>query len=139
MIRGIKYAEITGFPLTPAVTASIKRHRLKLADCSPARLTEELYKILASGYSAGIYLRAFRLKLLEVFFPALHKHWRRLNRRQLLENLRSNLDHLDRRAANDVMSRGSMLAYLMRSFEKSWSPGTDLEPVMEWIQKGRSG
>ncbi len=135
MIRGIKYAEMTGFPLTAAVTAAIKRHRRKLADCSAARLTEEFYKILASGYAAGIFLRIYRLKLLEVFFPALHEAWRRLSRKQLLENLRANLDVLDERAKKDALSRGTMLGYVMRSFNKRWKPATEADSVAEWINR----
>jgi len=135
MIRGIKYAEMTGFPLTAAVAASIKRHRHKLAACSAARLTEEFYKILASGYAAGIFLRIHRLKLLEVFFPALHETWRSLSRKQLLENLRSNLDVLDERAKKDSLSRGSMLGYVMRSFTKRWKPATEADSVAEWISQ----
>jgi poly(A) polymerase len=135
MIRGIKYAEMTGFPLSAAVTSSIKRYRHKLADCSPARLTEEFYKILSSRYAAGIFLRIYRLKLLEVFFPALHEAWRRLSRKQLLENLRSNLDVLDQRTKKDTLSRGSMLGYLMRSFDQKWIPAAEPEIVVEWVQQ----
>jgi len=135
MIRGIKYAEITGFPLTAAVTGSIKRHRHKLATCSAARLTEEFYKILASGYAAGIFLRIYRLKLLEVFFPALHDAWRSLSRKQLIDNLHSGFDSLDRRVGKDTLSRGSMLGYIMRSFEKQWDRSVEPERVTEWIQE----
>jgi poly(A) polymerase len=134
MIRGIKYAEITGFPLTAAITGSIKRHRHKLSTCSAARLTEEFYKILTSGYAAGIFLRIYRLKLLEVFFPALHEAWRSLNRKQLIDNLQSHLAVLDKRVKKDTLSRGSMLGYVMRSFDKKWNRATEVEGVMEWIQ-----
>ena len=135
MIRGIKYAEITGFPLTAAVTGSIKRHRHKLATCSPARLTEEFYKILASGHAAGIFLHIYRLKLLEVFFPALHDAWRPLSRKQLIDNLHSGLGALDRRVVKDTLSRGSMLGYLMRSFDKQWERTVEPERVTEWVQE----
>jgi poly(A) polymerase len=135
MIRGIKYAEITGFPLTATVTGSIKRHRHKLVSCSPARLTEEFYKILASGYAAGIFLRLYRLKLLEVFFPALDETWRSLNRKQLIDNLHSGLDLLDQRVVKSTLSRGSMLGYVMRSFNKRWSRVTEPQRVMVWIQE----
>jgi tRNA nucleotidyltransferase/poly(A) polymerase len=117
------------------LTGSIKRHRHKLAACSAARLTEEFYKILASGYAAGIFLRIYRLKLLEVFFPALHDAWRRLSRKQLLDNLRSNLDVLDQRTKKDTLSRGSMLGYAMRSFDKKWTRTTEPEIVVEWVQE----
>jgi poly(A) polymerase len=129
MIRGIKYAEMTGFPLPGAINASIKRHRGRLVDCSPARLTEEVYKILRSGYAAGIFLRTFRLKLLEVFMPELHGCWQALGRRELLQNLRSGLGTLDQRVKNDpgaTMSRGTMLAYLLKSFSKDWTLVEDL-------------
>jgi poly(A) polymerase len=135
MSRGIKYAEMTGFPLTGGVAASIKRHRQKLASCSPARLTEELYKILGSGYAAGIFLRIYRLKVLEVFFPALHESWRCLSRKQLLENLRSNLDVLDEKAKKNTLSRGSMLGYMMRSFGESFGRSEEPERVAGWIQQ----
>ena len=135
MIRGIKYAEMTGFALTSAIRSAIKKHRHKLASCSAARLTEEFYKILGSGYAAGIFLRDYRLKLLEIFFPALHKAWRSLNRKELLENLRTNLDVLDDRVQKDKLSRGTMLGYAMRSFGKRWDPGTEPDVVAEWIQE----
>jgi poly(A) polymerase len=135
MIRGIKYAEITGFPLNAAVTGSIRRHRHELASCSAARLTEEFYKILASGYAAGIFLRLFRLKLLEVFSPALHEAWQPLSRKQLIENLHSGLDLLDQRVRKDTLSRGSMLGYVMRSFDKQWDRAVEAERVTEWVQE----
>ena len=117
MIRGIKYAELTGFPLPPALTAAIKRHRDKLADCSPARLTEEVYKILGSGYAAGIFLRAYQLRLLAVFLPALHDYWRSLGRRRLIQTIHGSLGALDKRMRSNsepAVSRGVMLAYLLK-------------------------
>jgi poly(A) polymerase len=123
MIRGVKYAELTGFPLPAAATSAIKRHRGKLRECSPARLTEELYKILASGYSAGMLLQSFRLRLLEVVVPELHKHWRSLARRQLAEMLRGSLGVLDQRLRSEPsvpMSRGTMLAYLLKGCARNW-------------------
>jgi poly(A) polymerase len=135
MIRGIKYAEITGFPVPAAVAGSIKRHRRELTACSAARLTEELYKILASGYAAGIFLRLYRLKLLEVFFPALHEAWDRLGRKQLIDNLHHGLDLLDQRVIKDTLSRGSMLGYVMRSFDKRWNRLTEPDRVVEWVQE----
>lgn len=135
MIRGIKYAEMTGFPMAASVSASIKRHRRKLAGCSAARLTEELYKILSSGHAAGIFLQAYRLKLLEIMLPVLSDHWRKLGRRGLLADLRAHLGVLDERVKGGSMSRGLMLAYLMRCFETSWLSEVDAEMVMEWIQR----
>jgi poly(A) polymerase len=139
MIRGIKYAEMTGFPFDASVPASIRRHRHELAGCSAARLTEELYKILASGHAAGVFLRIFRLKLLEVFFPALNEHWRSLRRRDRQTNAASCLGLLDQRMVNQSLSRGSMLAYVMRCFPVDWASEADEQQpygsVATWIQE----
>jgi poly(A) polymerase len=139
MIRGIKYAEITGFPFPRAVKAAIKRYRRKLAGCSPARLTEELYKILESGHAAGIFRHIFNLKLMEVFLPALHRQWSAMASGQLQANLASGLGRLDQRGDRQSLSRGTMLAYLMRSFIRSWHLIEDREQlhgtVVAWIQQ----
>ena len=58
-----------------------------------------------------------------------------MSRKQLLDNLRTNLDVLDERTRKDTLSRGSMLGYVMRSFNKRWNPATEPEGVVEWIQQ----
>ncbi len=134
MIRGIKYAEFTGFPLPPALTFAIKRHRDKLADCSPARLTEEVYKILGSGYAAGIFLRAYQLRLLAVFLPALHDYWRSLGRRRLIQAVHSSLGALDKRVRSDsepAVSRGAMLGYLLKGCCGQWELTGNQEELLE--------
>jgi poly(A) polymerase len=137
MIRGLKYSVYTGFPLPAAVTAVIKRHRRELASCSAPRLTEEVYKILASGHAADIFVQAFRLGLLEVFLPSLDRHLRDLGRRggetALLEALGA-LDERIRSGRTPEPSRGAMLSYLLRGLMTKWAEpqaGEDMEEALQ--------
>jgi tRNA nucleotidyltransferase/poly(A) polymerase len=49
----------------------IRRHGDSLLACSRERVTEEVYKILASGAAADILELAHKLRLFDVLFPSL--------------------------------------------------------------------
>jgi len=54
MIRAVKYAAATGFKLPVSLKWRIKNHSGLLADVSPSRLTEEIFKIIHSPYALEI-------------------------------------------------------------------------------------
>jgi len=54
MIRAVKYAAATGFRLPVSLKWRIKNHSGLLADVSPSRLTEEIFKIIHSPYAPEI-------------------------------------------------------------------------------------
>jgi len=123
MLRGVKYAQIAGVQLPHPMAALIRKHRLQLGSCSAARLTEEAYKILASGSSAPILASAFRLRLLEGLLPAFDRFLVGLGRRQAEGRLAEGLGALDRRVREQgagEVSRGLMLAYLFRDMADGW-------------------
>jgi poly(A) polymerase len=105
------------------MAALIRKHRLRLGTCSAARLTEEVYKILASGSAAPILASAFRLRLLEGLLPAFDRFLSSLGRRQAEARLEASLGALDRRVRSEgagQVSRGLMLAYLFRDLAEGW-------------------
>ncbi len=123
MLRGVKYAQIAGVQLPRPMAALIRKHRLQLGSCSAARLTEEAYKILASGSSAPILASAFRLRLLEGLLPAFDRFLVGLGRKQAEGRLAEGLGALDRRVREQgagEVSRGLMLAYLFRDMAEGW-------------------
>ncbi len=69
MIRAIKYSVTTGFELKWSIRSSIKKNAQEIARCSTSRLTEEVMKILSSGYSAGIFTELYRYKILQHLLP----------------------------------------------------------------------
>ncbi len=72
MLRAVKYSATTGFRLPFLLRFKIKRSSAILKDCSASRLTEELAKILRSGYSSSILKSAFELGLLQGILPTMH-------------------------------------------------------------------
>ncbi len=142
MLRGVKYAQIARVELPRPMAALIRKHRLSLGSCSAARLTEEVYKILASGSAAPILASAFRLRLLEGLLPAFDRYLSSLGRREAETRLAAGLGALDRRVRGEgaaQVSRGLMLAYLFRDMAEGWRarlPAEDpLAYVMEMIRQ----
>jgi len=70
-LRAIRFAARLGFTIAPDTFAAMRRHAGELARCAPARVLEEIFKILRCGGSA----RAFELMracgALAVVLPAL--------------------------------------------------------------------
>jgi poly(A) polymerase len=116
MIRGIKYAAATGFQLPGALTGMIKKRRQELRRCSPERVTEEVYKILASGYAAEAFKLAFRLRLLEVMLPSLDAYLSSGRKKETQSNYFANLHTLDEQVGKNTIlknSRGTLLVFLL--------------------------
>ncbi len=118
MIRGVKYAALTGFRLPFSIANIIRRYRRKLSGCSPDRITEEVYKILKSGCSASIMLEIFRLRLLEVMLPALNDFLK-----TGCKSVFRSLNLLDKRIEENPglnIRKGEMLAYLFKDMFVDW-------------------
>lgn len=75
MVRGIKYAITANCVIPPNVQKQIKKDAQMLAGVSPSRMTEEFFKILASGKSAEIIQSLCNFKLFEYFVPHI---WERM-------------------------------------------------------------
>jgi poly(A) polymerase len=71
MLRAVVMATRLGFDMDPPVVEAIAEHRGLLAQASPARLLEEYYKILRSGYAEATFRALNRERLLELMTPEL--------------------------------------------------------------------
>ena len=71
MLRAAVFASRLGFDLDPLVTEAIALHRTAILKASPARLIEEYYKILRSGFAEASFRALGRLRLLELMTPEL--------------------------------------------------------------------
>lgn len=69
MLRAVSFAARLDFRIDAPVLEAIARHKAEIAAASPARMIEELYKILRSGVSAKIYRRLLELGLLVHIAP----------------------------------------------------------------------
>ena len=71
MLRAVSFAARLDFRLDAPVLEAIARHKAEIAAASPARMIEELYKILRSGVSARIYRDLLDLGLLVHIAPEI--------------------------------------------------------------------
>jgi poly(A) polymerase len=71
MIRAVVMASRLGFEMDPLVVEAIAEHRALIATAAPARLLEEYYKILRSGYAEATFRGLGRARLLELITPDL--------------------------------------------------------------------
>ena len=69
MLRALAFAARLDFQLDPPVQRAIKRHRTEINKASPARMIEELYKILRSGCAAPTFRLLSDHGLLEHIAP----------------------------------------------------------------------
>ena len=71
IIRGVKYGSLAGFSVPFALRRAIRKDAPLLAGVSHSRMTEEFFKILASGKSEPIFRALSEFKLLEYFVPSV--------------------------------------------------------------------
>jgi len=121
MIRGVKYSVITGFRLGWKLQHAVKNHAYELKRCSPSRMTEEVMKILHSGYSSEICRRLIDLKLFAYMLPAIYEVLHGGKNAVLMEAFISSLKKLDASildAARNTrkVSKGTMIAALTEPF-----------------------
>jgi poly(A) polymerase len=83
MIRAVSMASRLDFTIDPPIDAAIAAHRAELARSAPARLMEEIYKLLRAGSAEQAFKMLAARRLLEPIAPELQKRageglWRSL-------------------------------------------------------------
>ncbi|MBK5201407.1 MAG: poly(A) polymerase [Spirochaetaceae bacterium] len=113
MIRAIKYSTTTGFKLNWNVKRSIKSHASELGSVSTSRLTEEVNKILASGYSKDIIQSLDKYRLLVYLLPCFSVYCKDLKVNQSLELLDEKVMAYKKDKGPEVL-KSEMLQYLVK-------------------------
>jgi len=111
MLRAIALAARLDFRVDPPIYAAIARHRGEIAHSSPARLLEELYKILRSGAGERTFKGLAEVGLLEPIAREIHEHrslalWQSLAE---LDMYRSRFDQAPDALTNPILL-GSLVA-----------------------------
>ena len=73
MIRAVAFAARLGFRLDPPVRAAIREHAAEILHAAPARLMEEVYKLLRSGAAAKTFRLLSQTGLLKQIAPELQR------------------------------------------------------------------
>jgi poly(A) polymerase len=83
MIRAVSMASRLDFSIDPPIDAAIAEHRGDLARSAPARLIEEIYKLLRAGSAEKAFRMLAERRMLEAIAPEMQKRagdalWRSL-------------------------------------------------------------
>ena len=105
MIRALTIAVRLGFELDPPVQRAIRRHRREINNAAPARLIEELYKILRSGCAAATFRTLSETGLLMSLAPEVERKksgalWRSL---ELLDRYRATFENTPDSLTNSIL------------------------------------
>ena len=73
MLRAVSMASRLDFNIDPPIDAAIATHRSEIAKSSPARLTEEIYKVLRAGASERAFRMLAERRLLDPIAPELQQ------------------------------------------------------------------
>ncbi len=116
MVRAIRYASTTRFPIPGRLAKGIRKHAYRLRECPVSRLTEELFKILSCGSSAQFIETAGELGILQYLVPEIDRSVSSpASRKELSESL-ARLD--EQIAAEEDVSKSRMIAALISPFVK---------------------
>ncbi|MFW5729908.1 MAG: polynucleotide adenylyltransferase PcnB [Spirochaetota bacterium] len=108
MVRAVKYSAAGGFRISPGLKRQMRKSASLIGEVSPSRMTEEVFKILTSGYSRKIIEELLQFNLLRYMLP--------------------NVDHLLRdRAFADYRRRFFESLSLLDKEKDGWSDGSVAE------------
>ena len=110
MLRALAHGARLGFRIDSPIHEAIGRHRTTITQAAPARLLDELYKILRSGAAERTFYRLFEVGLLKHISPELARKqsaalWRSLAE---LDQYRSRFETAPSTLTNPVLL-GSLL------------------------------
>ncbi len=117
MIRGIKYASVTGFTMKFSLRRAIRRHSRELARVSSSRMTEEVFKMLASGSSQNIVRMMLHKQLFCHILPVLDELLQSGKQIPLTTELLDSLSELDKGYSTpEGIEKQRMIVALVRPF-----------------------
>ncbi len=138
MLRAVKYHVTTGFKFRFGIAGAIKAHAPLLQTVSSSRLTEELNKILASGYSARIIRELAKFRLLVYTLPCYSVH---ISKKGVLESMEDLDGRILRQKMNPALpeiSRSvqylSLCEPLIAIPEDTLSPSEKMKDVLRQIK-----
>lgn len=132
IVRGVKYGATAGFTVPFMLRRAIKRDSKLLAEVSSSRMTEEFFKILASGKAEPILRCLCDYRLLQYFVPQV---WARIQSDlsyskalfadlKELDALKVDVSDADLQEAGESSTEGNKgkqkLSVVLSYFIKSW-------------------
>lgn len=114
MVRAVKYSVTTGFQMQFRLRRRLRRSASLLGEISDSRLTEEVFKILHSGYAAPIFEKCLDFQILRYLLPTVSEIISKKEKRDYRERFLKRIADLDElmRASEGEVGREVSIAYL---------------------------
>lgn len=122
LLRAVRFSAKLGLRIEPHTWDALVRHRSGLARCAPARVLEEIFRLLRSGAARACVELLLELDALDVLLPPLAAHLRNLGD-EGREGFFTTLDLLDRVVNQDLLpDDGILLAVLLShlAMDEGW-------------------
>ncbi|MBI9103462.1 MAG: polynucleotide adenylyltransferase PcnB [Spirochaetales bacterium] len=111
LIRAIKYSANTDCTIPFKMKRSIKKFAPNIAGCPSSRLTEEIFKILQCGNSAGIFNKLEYFGIFDHLLPVIYQTIK--DDREKKEGFYNSLKEMDDKIGSGQITRANMLAVLV--------------------------
>ena len=116
MIRAVKYSERTHFKMTFRLRRRLLRSTALLSETPQSRMSEEVFKILASGNASGILKRCFECGLLVHMVPRIDALLRD-ETNQFFDHFFASMERLDAFVAEQpTENRAALIAFFCSGF-----------------------
>jgi poly(A) polymerase len=140
-LRAIRFASRLGFTIAPDTFEAMRRHAGELARCAPARILEEIFKILRCGGAARAFELMRAANALPVILPSLASALEKgddARRRSFFQHL-SALDRLVRSGeeVSEAVLLGALLMHLHGGDRAQAAQGSDGAPAGGNDEAGR--
>ncbi len=113
MIRAIKYSVQLNIKIPFRLRRAIRRYSVELERCPPSRLTEEMFKIIESGYSAETVRSMISFRIFRYFLPVIDSLIQDTRGKDRSEFFKS-LEKMDERVrTKNEKRRGRLIAALV--------------------------
>lgn len=76
LLRAVRFAAKLDFEIEAKTWEALVRHKAELARCAPARVLEEVFRLLRSGHARACFELLTRLEALDILLPPLARHLR---------------------------------------------------------------
>ncbi len=112
MIRMLKFVARFGFHIEQTALVALKACRQEIVKSSPARVLEEIFRMLESGASAPFFELLHGSDFLKLLFPKLHDHFETPLKEALIDSLKM-ADSMNHRGHYKPLDRSILTAALL--------------------------
>lgn len=112
MIRMQKFRARFGFQVDPLSLEALLHCRQEIVKSSPARVLEEIFRMLESGSAEPFFRLLYESELLKILFPALHHYFEKETGTAIFAYLKA-ADALNHRGHHDPLDRSLLTASLI--------------------------